>query len=334
MQALTKRQFWFLAVLLIITAVYTVELTRSSNEYVLRCVSYARNLTEHIWPEEPCGCASCVAAPTNDTWFTERFKPEVRPLLSRGNNALSGNIYKYWQGLQYDKRRSNYTEVVNKLFQLIPGEDRYLDGGSDRCRVCSVVGNSGNLLGSHYGPLIDSADFVIRMNKAPIKGYERDVGTRTTHHILYPESAVDVSNDTNVVLFPFKTLDLEWLMSALTNGTIKRTRINVLAKLSVDKDKVMVLNPAFINYVHTSWLKGKGRYPSTGFLTLILSLHICDEVNVYGFGANRKGIWHHYFEPVPKSLLSRHTGQHPGPNEYDLILELTKKKKIQLFTGF
>lgn len=42
--------------------------------------------------------------------------------------------------------------------------------------------------------------------------------------------------------------------------------------------QVMILSPAFMKYVHLVWLKGKGKYPSTGFLTLILSMHMCDEV--------------------------------------------------------
>jgi len=28
------------------------------------------------------------------------------------------------------------------------------------------------------------------MNKAPTKGYEKDVGSKTTHRLLYPESAL------------------------------------------------------------------------------------------------------------------------------------------------
>lgn len=60
-----------------------------------------------------------------------------------------------------------------------------------------------------------------RINEAPTTGFESDVGTRTTHHIMYPESAKDLDNTTNLVLIPFKTLDLEWIISALTTGTIK-----------------------------------------------------------------------------------------------------------------
>lgn len=67
-----------------------------------------------------------------------------------------------------------------------------------------------------------SASNIHRMNQAPTTGFEKDVGTRTTHHVMYPESAIDLENNTNLVLIPFKTLDLQWIISALTTGTIKQ----------------------------------------------------------------------------------------------------------------
>ena len=58
------------------------------------------------------------------------------------------------------------------------------------------------------------------MNKAVTTGFEEDVGNKTTHHFLYPESAVDVVGGASMVLLPFKILDLQWLTSALSTGTI------------------------------------------------------------------------------------------------------------------
>lgn len=44
---------------------------------------------------------------------------------------------------------------------------------------CAVVGNSGILLKSSHGNLIDSHDFVIRLNNARINGFHSDVGAKT-----------------------------------------------------------------------------------------------------------------------------------------------------------
>lgn len=59
------------------------------------------------------------------------------------------------------------------------------------------------------------------MNKAVTQGFEKDVGNRTTHHFLYPESAVDVDHGVSLVLLPFKLRDIEWLTSALSTGKVK-----------------------------------------------------------------------------------------------------------------
>ncbi len=42
----------------------------------------------------------------------------------------------------------------------------------------------------------------------PTKGYENDVGSKTTHKFIYPESATDVDS-IYLVLSPFKILDME-----------------------------------------------------------------------------------------------------------------------------
>ncbi|XP_066275686.1 alpha-N-acetyl-neuraminyl-2,3-beta-galactosyl-1,3-N-acetyl-galactosaminide alpha-2,6-sialyltransferase-like isoform X2 [Branchiostoma lanceolatum] len=49
-----------------------------------------------------------------------------------------------------------------------------------RCRVCAVVSNSGQLLKYEAGNEIDQADCVIRMNDAPVLGFEKHVGNKTT----------------------------------------------------------------------------------------------------------------------------------------------------------
>ncbi|RXN34617.1 CMP-N-acetylneuraminate-beta-galactosamide-alpha-2,3-sialyltransferase 1-like protein [Labeo rohita] len=216
-------------------------------------------MVEHLFHEEPCACVERCLAASDDEWFTKRFRKDVPPVLALNNSDLPNHIFKWWQSLQ-SKSKANYSEVIKDLFSVIPGEERYRDTGPSRCRTCAVVGNSGNLLGSYYGPVIDNHDFVFRMNKAPVQGYEKDVGSRTTHRIMYPESATHLDNNTHLVLLPFKILDIQWITSALTDGSIKRTRFKVIDKLQATRDKV----------------------------------------NVFGFGANSKGTWHHYFENTPK----------------------------------
>ncbi|RXN31321.1 CMP-N-acetylneuraminate-beta-galactosamide-alpha-2,3-sialyltransferase 1-like protein [Labeo rohita] len=227
--------------------------------------------------EASCSCKTCVMGFMDDDWFVYRYNPNISPLLNRKNSVLRRDTYKWWRGLQPSSLRVNYTEVVDQMFSLFPDKDHYADAGPDRCRTCAVVGNSANLLGSHYGSLIDFHDVVIRINKGPTKGYEKDVGSKTTHRIMYPESAVDLDDSTHLVLFPFKIRDMQWLISTFTTGHITRTYTRVKSSIKAEENKVMILHPAFIKYVYEKWLLRHGRYPSTGFITIIFALHICDQ---------------------------------------------------------
>ncbi|XP_045082527.1 CMP-N-acetylneuraminate-beta-galactosamide-alpha-2,3-sialyltransferase 2-like [Coregonus clupeaformis] len=74
----------------------------------------------------------------------------------------------------------------------------YVDAGPERCRTCAVVENSGNLKYSNNGDLIDSNYVIIRMYKA--------------FAIMYPKSAIDLDNTISLLLFPFKTMDLQCLL--------------------------------------------------------------------------------------------------------------------------
>ena len=48
----------------------------------------------------------------------------------------------------------------------------------------AIVGSSGNLSSSDYGQEIDEFDDVIRFNRAPTSGFEKDVGSKTTLRIV------------------------------------------------------------------------------------------------------------------------------------------------------
>lgn len=53
-----------------------------------------------------------------------------------------------------------------------------------RCSQCALVSSSGHLVNTSAGAEIDSYPCVLRMNSAPVRGYENDVGRRTTIRIM------------------------------------------------------------------------------------------------------------------------------------------------------
>ena len=52
---------------------------------------------------------------------------------------------------------------------------------------CAVVASSGLMNGSRLGEAIDAHDVVLRMNAAPTKGHEDDVGSKTTLRLVSPD---------------------------------------------------------------------------------------------------------------------------------------------------
>ncbi|CAL8270374.1 unnamed protein product [Gadus morhua 'NCC'] len=265
---------------------------------------------------------SCKAA-----WFRE-----WQWLEYIADNALSEHDYRWWKTLPFgNKPFLSYRVAELKVFEIFPEQESFMDSSPDRCRTCAVVGNSVNLLGSHYGPLIDFHDVIMRFNTARIVGYEGDVGNKTTLHIMYPESSVDLDDHTHLMLFPFKIRDLEWLVSAFTTKSVKSTYKQVKSTVKANQGLVKVLHPGFIQYVHQNWLEKKGKYPSTGFMGVVLAMHICDEVNVFGFGADKDGNWNHYWESFGSHFGS---GQHGGGQEYKLILQLAERQKLNFYKGF
>ncbi|XP_063755382.1 CMP-N-acetylneuraminate-beta-galactosamide-alpha-2,3-sialyltransferase 1-like [Eleginops maclovinus] len=278
-----------------------------------------------------CACTECSSS-SEDGWFKKRFDKSVQPLLSANMN-FSVDAFDWWKKIQSEQGSFDLFErTVHDLFRMFPPKPDVKDHRPDYCRTCAVVGNSGNLDKSHYGPLIDLQDVVIRMNGAVTKGYEADVGTRTTHHVMYPESSVHLDESTHLVLVPFKIKDIDWLIKAFSTGFFGRSYAPVLSKIKANKNLVMVINPAFMQYVHLKWLEKRGHYPSTGFMALLLAMHICDEVHVFGYGADSDGNWSHYFEKLKDKHLK--TGLHPGGVEYGLIQELAKQNKIRFYKGF
>lgn len=276
-----------------------------------------------------CSCATCVTDSGFSKWFDQRFDYNQQPYLSGEENQIDPVSLKWWTSLQ---RSSNVSisEIIQKMFTVIsPPVKKSLQ--PHQCQRCAVVGNSGNLLQTEYGAVIDSHSVVFRMNKAMTLGFEKYVGNKTTHHIIYPESAVDLAPGVHLVLLPFKLRDLEWVTSALSTGEIRTTYMRVKELVQADKDKVMVVNPGFFKYTHDRWTEHHGRYPSTGMLAIVLALHLCDEVSAFGYGADSQGNWHHYWENNKYAGAFRKTGVHSADFEREIILKLYAEGKIKLY---
>ncbi|XP_076001042.1 CMP-N-acetylneuraminate-beta-galactosamide-alpha-2,3-sialyltransferase 4 isoform X2 [Genypterus blacodes] len=161
------------------------------------------------------------------------------------------------------------------------------------CRTCVVIGNGFGIKNSSLGSVINKYDVVIRMNDSPVRGYEEDVGNKTTMRFFYPESAShnpELHNDpdTLMVLVPFKQQDLQWIKEILYNE--KRLPI----------------------------------HPTTGILAVFVALNYCDVVHIAGFGyptsKNHKQPIHYYGYNTMKSMKNSY---------HDLNHEAEALKKLE-----
>ncbi|XP_049926890.1 ST3 beta-galactoside alpha-2,3-sialyltransferase 7 isoform X2 [Epinephelus moara] len=181
------------------------------------------------------------------------------------------------------------------------------------CRRCVVVGNGGVLHGSHLGSHIDQYDIIIRLNNAPVPGFEKDAGSRTTIRLIYPEGAPRSANQyqktTMVALVVFKSLDLDWLTSVITKQPLSFwSKIwfwrEVVDDIPLRPENFRILHPEIIHktgqVLQKYALKQGNMVPTLGASAVVMALQLCDQVSLAGFGYNMQ---HpearlHYYESI------------------------------------
>ncbi|XP_036692934.1 alpha-N-acetylgalactosaminide alpha-2,6-sialyltransferase 2 isoform X2 [Balaenoptera musculus] len=239
--------------------------------------------------------------------FRDLFDLSI-PVLLSGNlftqelwDSLSRHKAPYgWQGLSSQAiastlsllNGSESTRLFTVSRELLPG-----------CIRCAVVGNGGILNGSRQGQNIDAHDYVFRLNGAVIKGFENDVGTKTSFYgftvntmknslISYSNlgfTSVPQGQDLRYIFIPSDIRDYVMLRSAI---------LGVPVPEGTDKGD---------RFLKSKWINTKFRdlyMPSTGALMLLTALHACDQVSAYGFiTSNYQKFSDHYFERVKKPLI-------------------------------
>lgn len=65
----------------------------------------------------------------------------------------------------------------------------------------------------------------------------------------------------------------------------------------------------------------------------VTSVPPSSQVNVYGFGADSRGNWHHYWENNRYAGEFRKTGVHDADFEAHIIDMLAKASKIEVYRG-
>ncbi|XP_057203013.1 alpha-N-acetylgalactosaminide alpha-2,6-sialyltransferase 2-like isoform X2 [Triplophysa rosa] len=134
--------------------------------------------------EETVSACSLRHTVKKDDSLRKRFNFFV-PLL-QWRDSFSPTV---WQKLQNASLpygwKGEAHKVIGKTLSLLwhSSTSRLFERNtSHECVRCAVVGNGGILRGSGQGKVIDSHDYVFRVNAAIIKGFEDDVGTKTSFY--------------------------------------------------------------------------------------------------------------------------------------------------------
>ncbi|KAM4604832.1 alpha-N-acetylgalactosaminide alpha-2,6-sialyltransferase 3 [Polymixia lowei] len=181
------------------------------------------------------------------------------------------------------------------------------------CELCSIVSSSGQMLGQAAGPQIDRSSCIWRMNNAPTRGFEKDVGRGTTLRVVShtsvplllqkPQYFFGQANDTVYVVWgPLRNMRKDgkgivynMLRQAVENYPQARIYVtteermnhcDMVFKKETGKDRIQ-----------------SGSYLSTGWFTLILAMDMCKEIHIYGMINNTycktegyRKVPYHYYE--------------------------------------
>uniref|UniRef100_A0A8C8GNZ9 Lactosylceramide alpha-2,3-sialyltransferase n=1 Tax=Oncorhynchus tshawytscha TaxID=74940 RepID=A0A8C8GNZ9_ONCTS len=217
------------------------------------------------------------------------------------------------------------------------------------CKRCIIVGNGGILANKSLGSRIDDYDIVVRLNEAPVTGFGKDVGTKTTMRITYPEGAIQkperYEKDSLFVFSAFKPLDFKWLRQMVFREKLRGTEgfwKSVARYVPKEPTEMRILNPYFIQEAAFQFiglplnngLMGKGNIPTLGTVAITMALHNCDEVAVAGFGydMNTPHAPLHYYETVKMSAI-KESWTHNISKEKEFLRKLVKANVIMDLTN-
>ncbi|XP_058492979.1 alpha-N-acetylgalactosaminide alpha-2,6-sialyltransferase 1-like [Solea solea] len=292
---------------------------------------------------------------SEDQDFKKAFLPNIGLFLHKDSINMSK-----WNQLSHFNNPFGFMEFhhddVMPAVKLIPKPIEPLlspKPGSGGCVRCAVVGGAGILNGSKMGKEIDSHDYVFRMNGAVIKGYEEDVGNRTSVYVhtahsittsltvfkQYGYTSVPADEDIKFVLIPEGMRDFIWLKALIKREKFNKKVNEELYAGKYNESRFYVLHQDFLRYVRNRFLMSAHSKdslwsivsPSAGAFTLFLALHTCDTVSAYGFMTeNYKNFSNYYVQRNIKTRVA-FFANHDYIQEMKLWKKLHQSKIIRLY---
>ena len=284
---------------------------------------------------------------TND-FFAEKVSDLMDGLSARQRKQKSLIVHKddsFEQTWRYIRKwTQNLPEQWKfgrtRFSEDLPTNDTIAGYMGHRFKTCAAVGNSGGLLDEKAGAVIDAHQVVLRFNNAPTKGYEENVGSKTTFKLLNRkiiDILIEAKEGTDPSSkrrrgAPKRVMNLLWRAESYH-------QYSQLRKLYPD-EFVYLITPEFLLPTMTFYKTLVQRMEKMGiklpeqpaaphgFIGVAFLRQICDTVTVYGFDPpfTHPKVKYHYFdrtEPLdPKS----------GELEHNILRILEAFEAIRLCT--
>lgn len=227
-------------------------------------------------------------------------------------------------------------DLVNEIKGVIDKYNGINQVLGKKYKSCAVVGNSGILVKTDYGKVIDSHEAVIRLNNARTASFEQFVGSRTSisfvnsnilHLCARREGCFCHPYGQNVPMVMYMCQPAHFLDYLVCNSSHK-------APLIITDPRFDVLCARIVKYyslkrfVETNakdvgeWApahEGSNFHYSSGMQAIMLALGMCEKVGIFGFG--KSSLARHHYHTNQKVELSLHDYE----AEYDFYQDLMEK---------
>uniref|UniRef100_W5NAP6 ST8 alpha-N-acetyl-neuraminide alpha-2,8-sialyltransferase 2 n=1 Tax=Lepisosteus oculatus TaxID=7918 RepID=W5NAP6_LEPOC len=296
------------------------------------------------------GINNSIESPSSDWRFNRSLSNIIRKSILKFLDAekdisvLKGNL-KPGDTIHYIFDRESTMNVSETLYQLIP---KVSPMKKQHYRQCAIVGNSGILLKSRCGAEIDSHDFVIRCNLAPVEEYRADVGRRTSLVTMNPSVVQRAFQDLASSHWRERFLErlsslngsVLWIPSFMAKGGEERVQwaSELILRHGIN---VRTAFPSLrlLHAVRGYWLTNKVpiKRPTTGLLMYTLATRFCEEIHLYGFwpfslGPNGLPVKYHYYDSLTYEYRAQ-SSPHSMPVEFRALKRLHSQGALKLHTG-
>nr|XP_033775368.1 alpha-2,8-sialyltransferase 8B isoform X2 [Geotrypetes seraphini] len=275
-----------------------------------------------------------------------RIRKQVLNFLDaeRDISVLKGTL-KAGDVIHYIFDRDRTMNISKNLYELLPKTSPLKN---KHFKTCAIVGNSGILLNSDCGREIDSHDFIIRCNLAPVEEYAPDVGMKTDLVTMNPSvvqrAFEDLVNETWKAKFLQRLQNLNgsilWIPAFMAKGGEERVEwVNDLILKHRINVRTAYPSLRLLHAVRGYWLTNKVhiKRPSTGLLMYTLATRFCNRIHLYGFwpfprDINQNPVKYHYYDSLEYGYTSQ-ASPHTMPLEFKALQTLHRQGALKLIVG-